>query len=99
MLTHGFCVDEEGRKMSKSIGNVIDPDELVHGKKETPPPTDQQASTNSQGKKKKQQQQKKKKKKKAVDPAVTGYGADVCRLWAAASNYTTDVSIGETYVV
>ena len=76
--------------MSKSIGNVIDPDELVHGKKEpSPPPT--------KGKNKKQkQQQKKKKKKKPVDPAVTGYGADVCRLWAASSNYTTDVSIGET---
>jgi isoleucyl-tRNA synthetase len=29
VLTHGFVVDAEGRKMSKSIGNVIAPDEVV----------------------------------------------------------------------
>ncbi len=29
VLTHGFVVDEEGRKMSKSLGNVIDPQALI----------------------------------------------------------------------
>ena len=29
VLTHGFIVDEEGRKMSKSIGNVIAPQEII----------------------------------------------------------------------
>lgn len=29
VLTHGFIVDEEGRKMSKSLGNVVDPLEVV----------------------------------------------------------------------
>src|SRR5690606_7657841 len=29
VLTHGFVVDEQGRKMSKSLGNVIAPDEVV----------------------------------------------------------------------
>jgi len=29
VLTHGFVVDSEGRKMSKSMGNVIDPQEMV----------------------------------------------------------------------
>ncbi|MGM0567746.1 MAG: isoleucine--tRNA ligase [Elusimicrobiota bacterium] len=29
VLTHGFIVDEEGKKMSKSVGNVISPLEVV----------------------------------------------------------------------
>lgn len=29
VLTHGFVVDGEGRKMSKSLGNVIDPLEVI----------------------------------------------------------------------
>ncbi|MGA7615559.1 MAG: isoleucine--tRNA ligase [Thermoanaerobaculia bacterium] len=33
VITHGFVVDESGRKMSKSIGNVISPQDLIkhHG--------------------------------------------------------------------
>ena len=30
VLTHGFVLDENGRKMSKSLGNVIDPDKIVN---------------------------------------------------------------------
>ena len=29
VLTHGFVVDEQGRKMSKSLGNVIDPAAVI----------------------------------------------------------------------
>lgn len=29
LLTHGFVVDEKGRKMSKSIGNIITPQEII----------------------------------------------------------------------
>lgn len=29
VLTHGFVVDGEGRKMSKSVGNVIAPDDII----------------------------------------------------------------------
>ncbi|HXE81442.1 MAG TPA: isoleucine--tRNA ligase [Vicinamibacterales bacterium] len=29
VLTHGFVVDEEGRKMSKSVGNVVEPQTII----------------------------------------------------------------------
>ncbi|GAB4519750.1 MAG: isoleucine--tRNA ligase [Amphiplicatus sp.] len=29
VLTHGFVLDENGRKMSKSLGNVVDPQEVM----------------------------------------------------------------------
>ncbi len=29
VLTHGFTVDEQGKKMSKSVGNVIEPAEII----------------------------------------------------------------------
>ena len=32
VLTHGFIVDSQGKKMSKSIGNVIDPQQIVKEK-------------------------------------------------------------------
>ncbi|MBD2719335.1 isoleucine--tRNA ligase [Synechococcus sp. FACHB-909] len=40
VLTHGFTLDEKGRKMSKSLGNVVDPIVLVEGgknEKQEPP--------------------------------------------------------------
>ena len=40
VLTHGFTLDEKGRKMSKSLGNVVDPAVLVEGgrnEKQDPP--------------------------------------------------------------
>ena len=29
VLTHGFVLDENGRKMSKSLGNVVDPNDVI----------------------------------------------------------------------
>ncbi|MEB3246001.1 MAG: isoleucine--tRNA ligase [Vampirovibrionales bacterium] len=29
VLTHGFVLDEQGRKMSKSLGNVVDPNSVI----------------------------------------------------------------------
>ncbi len=55
VLTHGFVVDGDGKKMSKSIGNVIAP-------------------------------------KKVIDR----YGAEILRLWVAASDYKDDIRISET---
>ncbi|MBD2460804.1 isoleucine--tRNA ligase [Oscillatoria sp. FACHB-1407] len=40
VLTHGFALDEQGRKMSKSLGNVVDPAVVIEGgknQKEDPP--------------------------------------------------------------
>lgn len=31
LITHGFTLDQNGRKMSKSVGNVISPDEIMDG--------------------------------------------------------------------
>ena len=53
VLTHGFVLDEHGRKMSKSVGNVIAPQTVI---KES--------------------------------------GADILRLWVAASDYADDLRIG-----
>jgi|GEM_PF-33132 len=33
VLTHGFALDEKGRKMSKSLGNVVDPAVIIDGGK------------------------------------------------------------------
>jgi isoleucyl-tRNA synthetase len=52
VLTHGFVMDGEGRPMSKSLGNVIAPEQIIKQ-----------------------------------------YGADVLRLWVAASDYGGDVRL------
>lgn len=33
VLTHGFVLDERGLKMSKSLGNVVDPRMVIEGGK------------------------------------------------------------------
>ncbi len=54
LLTHGFVVDGQGRKMSKSSGNVVSP-------------------------------------QKVVDTL----GADILRLWVAATDYSGELSISD----
>jgi isoleucyl-tRNA synthetase len=54
VLTHGFTVDEKGRKMSKSLGNVIAPQKVVGS-----------------------------------------LGADVLRLWVAATDYANEMSMSD----
>ena len=34
MFVHGFAVDEKNSKMSKSLGNVVDPEEITKGGKD-----------------------------------------------------------------
>lgn len=33
LVVHGFVVGEKGEKMSKSVGNVVDPDAVINGGK------------------------------------------------------------------
>ena len=54
VLTHGFVLDEKGRKMSKSLGNVVAPQSVIKDS-----------------------------------------GADILRLWVAASDYSDDLRIGK----
>ncbi len=54
VLTHGFVVDGKGHKMSKSVGNVIAPHEIIDK-----------------------------------------YGAEILRLWVAASSYQEDLRISD----
>ena len=57
ILTHGFVLDEQGRKMSKSLGNTLLPQTI--------------ADKN---------------------------GADILRLWAASSDFTEDLRIGQDII-
>ncbi len=57
VLTHGFVVDSQGKKMSKSVGNVVAP-------------------------------------KKVIDQ----YGAEILRLWVAASDYRDDIRISDNII-
>lgn len=31
IFVHGFAVDDNGYKMSKSLGNVVNPQDIIHG--------------------------------------------------------------------
>ncbi|KAL4924722.1 isoleucine--tRNA ligase ISM1 [Aspergillus undulatus] len=80
LITHGFTLDEEGRKMSKSIGNTILPHEIMDGT--LLPPL-------------KQKKGKGKKQPENAAPTYDALGPDALRLWAASSDYTRDVVIGK----
>jgi len=54
VLTHGFTVDENGRKMSKSLGNVVAPQKVMNS-----------------------------------------LGADILRLWVAATDYSAEMSVSD----
>ncbi|KAL1872951.1 isoleucine-tRNA ligase [Diaporthe australafricana] len=82
LITHGFTLDKNGKKMSKSLGNIISPNQVMDGsllppiKKRKGAPKDTVSEA----------------------PARHHYdalGPDALRLWAASSDYTHDVVIGE----
>lgn len=82
LITHGFTLDSEGRKMSKSLGNVISPAQIMSG--ELLPPI-----------KRKKQKGVQQKQAKDAAPTFDSMGSDALRLWVASSDYTRDVTIGQ----
>ncbi|RAK77065.1 isoleucine--tRNA ligase ISM1 [Aspergillus fijiensis CBS 313.89] len=80
LITHGFTLDEEGRKMSKSIGNVMLPHAIMDGS--LLPPL-------------KPRKGKGKKQAENQAPVYDALGPDALRMWAASSDYTRDVVIGK----
>ena len=97
VVTHGFVLDEKGVKMSKSLGNVITPHQLIgDGPPDAMPPAAAPPLaapelTSPAGKKIK----KAKRATRPADAAIKPCGADVLRLWVALSDWRGDVSIGE----
>jgi isoleucyl-tRNA synthetase len=83
LITHGFTLDSDGRKMSKSLGNVVSPSQIMAG--ELLPPI----------KRKKQKGVKQEPTPKNAPPTYDAMGADALRLWAASSDYMRDVTIGQ----
>jgi len=84
LYVHGFTMDEEGIKMSKSVGNVVSPNQITHGW--TP--------SNNKGKDIDTQQNKKPKKAKNYESKV--YGVDVLRWWIAANaSQNSAIFVGE----
>jgi isoleucyl-tRNA synthetase len=79
LITHGFTLDSKERKMSKSLGNVISPAQIMSG--ELAGPIKQKKQKGS--------------KQGAATPQYDAMGADALRLWAASSDYTKDITIGQ----
>jgi isoleucyl-tRNA synthetase len=96
LVTHGFVLDENERKMSKSLGNILEPSMVINGGRSKPKEIVQVDNlTNDKGGGDKKKKQKKIKVKAVNWPA---YGVDVLRMWVASTDFTHDVVIGPTNI-
>jgi isoleucyl-tRNA synthetase len=93
LITHGFTLDADGKKMSKSIGNVITPEQIITGEFEL---LDKREPDSSPTKKRKPTKTPPPSKKRGH---TTGsLGPDALRLWVANSDWSKDVVVSETIV-
>ncbi|KAK5676575.1 isoleucine-tRNA ligase [Elasticomyces elasticus] len=83
LITHGFTLDAEGRKMSKSIGNVIAPEQIIDGSLLPPLKAKKKGGRKSAATSESRDER----------PKYDSLGPDVLRLWVASSDYTRDVTI------
>jgi isoleucyl-tRNA synthetase len=81
LITHGFTLDQHGRKMSKSLGNVISPDEIMEG-------------TLLPSLKRKQKGQEEN-VLAGLEVMHDSMGPDALRLWVASCDFTKDVIISQ----
>ena len=79
LITHGFTLDQNGRKMSKSVGNVVSPDEIMEGTL-LPPIKKKKRSGAKAG--------------MTDGDFYDSMGPDALRLWVGACDYTRDVVVG-----
>ena len=80
LITHGFTLDERGRKMSKSIGNVISPDQIMDGTLLPKLKRKKKGSVAADGQ----------------PSLYDAMGPDALRLWVASCDFTKDVVISQT---
>jgi isoleucyl-tRNA synthetase len=94
IITHGFVLDEQGRKMSKSIGNVIAPKDIIDGvtaQAAGSSTSDAAAKGTASGAPVKGKQAK---GSSTGGAFAHGHGVDVLRYWVATCDYSKDAVIG-----
>lgn len=102
IVTHGFVVDERGTKMSKSLGNVILPGDLIEPSAAAavdavavPAPAPVPEAGAEAPRKGKGKDKKKRKEERDTRAKKGPIGVDVLRLWVATSDWTSDVAVGD----